>query len=94
MKCEECKYWEETDEYEPQECLQGFCHRYPPMQSPLAEHHHSPNDFFVSRGFDWCGEFEAKTTSDAVVILHERYIKGSKKRLKRLEKEREKLNIA
>jgi len=35
---------------------------------------------------------EVKTTSDAVTILHNRYIKGSKKRLKRLEKEREKLS--
>ncbi len=35
-----------------------------------------------------------KTTSNAVKILHNRYIKGNKKRLERLEKEREKLNIA
>jgi ribosome-binding protein aMBF1 (putative translation factor) len=35
-----------------------------------------------------------RTTTDAVKILHSRYIKGDKKRLESLEKEREKLNIA
>ena len=35
-----------------------------------------------------------KTTTDAVKILHKRYIKGSRQRLESLEKERENLNIA
>ena len=35
-----------------------------------------------------------KTDTDAVKILHNRYIKGSNKRLASLEKERENLNIA
>lgn len=35
-----------------------------------------------------------RTTSNAVKILHKRYIKGSKKRLESLEKERENSNIA
>lgn len=35
-----------------------------------------------------------KTTSDAVRILHGRYVKGDPKRLKSLQKEREKANIA
>jgi len=35
-----------------------------------------------------------KTTTDAVKILHKRYIKGDKKRLKSLQKERENMNIA
>lgn len=35
-----------------------------------------------------------KTTTDAVKILHKRYIKGGRKRLESLEKERENLNIA
>lgn len=35
-----------------------------------------------------------RTTSNAVKILHKRYIKGSKKRLESLEKERESSNIA
>jgi len=37
---------------------------------------------------------KVKTTSNAVKILHKRYIKGNKKRLEHLEREREKLNIA
>jgi ribosome-binding protein aMBF1 (putative translation factor) len=36
----------------------------------------------------------AKKTTDAVRILHRRYIKGSKKRLASLERERENLRIA
>lgn len=35
-----------------------------------------------------------KTTTDAVDILHHRYIKGNKKRLESIEREREKLTIA
>ncbi|HUW19884.1 MAG TPA: helix-turn-helix transcriptional regulator [Sedimentisphaerales bacterium] len=35
-----------------------------------------------------------KTTTDAVKILHNRYIKQNKKRLESLERERENLNIA
>ena len=35
-----------------------------------------------------------KSTTDAVKILHKRYIKGDKKRLASLQKEREKMNIA
>jgi len=35
-----------------------------------------------------------KTTSNAVKILQKRYIKGNKKRIKSLERERENLNIA
>ncbi len=35
-----------------------------------------------------------RTTTDAVEILHHRYIKGSKKRLESIEREREKLTIA
>lgn len=37
---------------------------------------------------------KAKTTTDAVGILHRRYIKGSKKRLASLARERENLKIA
>ena len=37
---------------------------------------------------------EEKNTSNAVKILHKRYIKGKKRRLEKLEKEREKLTIA
>jgi len=37
---------------------------------------------------------KAKTTTDAVSILHRRYIKGSKKRLASLDRERENLRIA
>jgi ribosome-binding protein aMBF1 (putative translation factor) len=35
-----------------------------------------------------------KTTTNAVKILHKRYIRGNKKRLESLQKERENLNIA
>jgi len=35
-----------------------------------------------------------KNTTDAVKILHKRYIKSNKKRLESLERERENLNIA
>jgi len=35
-----------------------------------------------------------KTTKDAVKILHNRYIKGNKKRLESLQRQRENLNIA
>ena len=35
-----------------------------------------------------------KTTTDAVQILHQRYIKGKARRIKALEKEREKADIA
>ncbi len=35
-----------------------------------------------------------QTTTDAVKILHKRYIKGNKKRLESLDRERESLNIA
>jgi len=35
-----------------------------------------------------------RTTTDAVEILHHRYIKGSKKRLESIETEREKLSVA
>jgi len=35
-----------------------------------------------------------RATTDAVKILHKRYIKSSKKRLESLERERENLNIA
>jgi ribosome-binding protein aMBF1 (putative translation factor) len=35
-----------------------------------------------------------QTATDAVKILHKRYIKGSKKRLESLDRERESLNIA
>ena len=35
-----------------------------------------------------------KTTKDAVRILHNRYIKGNKKRLESLQRQRENLNIA
>lgn len=35
-----------------------------------------------------------KTTTNAVKILHNRYIRGNKKRLESLQKERENLNIA
>jgi predicted XRE-type DNA-binding protein len=35
-----------------------------------------------------------KTTTNAVKIIHKRYIKGSKKRLASLQRERENLNIA
>ena len=35
-----------------------------------------------------------RTTTDAVKILHKRYIKGSKKRLGSIEREREKSDIA
>jgi ribosome-binding protein aMBF1 (putative translation factor) len=35
-----------------------------------------------------------KTTTNAVKILHKRYIKGSKKRLESLERERDNLNVA
>lgn len=35
-----------------------------------------------------------RTTTDAVKILHKRYIKGSKKRLESVEREREKSDIA
>jgi ribosome-binding protein aMBF1 (putative translation factor) len=35
-----------------------------------------------------------RTTTDAVEILHHRYIKGNKKRLESIETEREKLSVA
>ena len=35
-----------------------------------------------------------KTTTNAVKVLHKRYIKGSRKRLESLERERENLNVA
>lgn len=35
-----------------------------------------------------------RTTTDAVKILHKRYIKGSKKRLESIDREREKSDIA
>jgi len=37
---------------------------------------------------------QKKSTTDAVKILHNRYIKGSKKRLESIERERVKLTIA
>ena len=37
---------------------------------------------------------EKKPTRDAVEIMHRRYIKGQKKRLKYIEKERERVRIA
>ena len=35
-----------------------------------------------------------KTTTNAVKVLHKRYIKGSRKRLESLERERQNLNVA
>ena len=35
-----------------------------------------------------------KTTTNAVKVLHQRYIRGNKKRLESLQRERENLNIA
>ena len=35
-----------------------------------------------------------KTTTNAVKVLHKRYIKGSRKRLESIERERENLNVA
>ena len=37
---------------------------------------------------------EKKTTSSAAEIMHRRYIKGNKKRLKRIDKERKRVEIA
>jgi len=37
---------------------------------------------------------QKKSTTDAIKILHKRYIKGNKQRLESLERERENLNIA
>ena len=37
---------------------------------------------------------EKKTTKDAVKVLHKRYIRGNKKRLESLQRERENLDIA
>ena len=88
MKCEECKYWQFIESLESGRSS-GDCRISRPAYPGQVVK--GDDDLQWARWpetfcDEWCGEFEVKTTSDAVTILHNRYIKGSKKRLKRLEK--------
>ena len=60
--CESCRFWQERGFAD-----RGQCRRYPPV-----------NTWPMSRGSDWCGEYEPNETTAAA--LHQRMLDLIRKR--------------